>query len=102
MDKEKALTLVRRYADEVLNNFSPDLIVLFGSYATNTANEYSDIDVAVIFNGFKGDFWKDSALLWRLTMNVSTLIEPILLDITQDGSGFVNHILITGETIYKR
>jgi predicted nucleotidyltransferase len=102
MDKEKAIILVKKYAEEVLKNLSPEQIVLFGSYATDTARESSDLDVAVIFNGFDGNFWEDSTLLWLLTIKTSTLIEPILLDKAQDQSGFVRHILKTGITIYQR
>jgi predicted nucleotidyltransferase len=102
MDKTKAIILLNKYVKEVLKHFSPQQIVLFGSYANNTAGESSDIDVAVIFNGFEGDFLEDSALLWQLTEEISFLIEPILLDKTQDPDGFVNHVLATGETIYKQ
>ncbi|MDR1085028.1 MAG: nucleotidyltransferase domain-containing protein [Deltaproteobacteria bacterium] len=102
MDKEKAIILVKEYAEEVLKNLSPEQIVLFGSYATNTFRETSDIDVAVIFNGFDGNFWEDSTLLWMLTMKINTLIEPILLDKIHDQSGFVRHILKTGIIVYQK
>jgi predicted nucleotidyltransferase len=39
----------------------PERIILFGSYAANTATEDSDIDVAVIFDGFDGDFLRTSS-----------------------------------------
>jgi predicted nucleotidyltransferase len=52
MDKEKALLLAQQYAKEVINELSPDQIILFGSYATNTAQEHSDIDIAVVFDWF--------------------------------------------------
>ena len=61
----------------------------------------SDIDVAVIFNGFSSDWLETSARLWHLTRRVSTYIEPILLDTTEDKSGFVKHVIKTGQVIYK-
>jgi predicted nucleotidyltransferase len=101
LDKAMAIDAVRRYADEVTKEFAPNAIVLYGSYAKGNANEDSDIDVAVIFDGFSGDWIKASSRLWHLTRNVSTYIEPILLDITEDKSGFVKNVYKTGQIIYK-
>jgi predicted nucleotidyltransferase len=100
MDKDEALTLVKQYADKVVKELSPEQIILYGSYSTNSAHKDSDIDIAVIFNGFKGDFWKTSSLLWKLTRPIDAKIEPILLDRSNDKSGFVEHIIKTGEVIY--
>ncbi|MDR1417886.1 MAG: nucleotidyltransferase domain-containing protein [Endomicrobium sp.] len=102
MDKEKAIMIVQQYADKVLKVLSPDQIVLFGSYATDTANENSDIDIAVFFNDFKGNYLKVSGVLWRLTIEINFHIEPILVDKSDDPSGFVNHILLTGVTVYQK
>jgi predicted nucleotidyltransferase len=90
-----------RYADAVKNEFSPSAIVLYGSYAKGNPHENSDIDVAVIFNGFSGDWLKTSTRLWRLTEDISFDIEPILLDSTEDKSGFVRNIFKTGQIIYQ-
>ena len=101
MDRESALKSAMTYAVEVKKIFDPYSIILYGSYANGTPDPESDIDVAVIFNDYQGDWLKDSALLWKLTRNVSTRIEPILLDRTQDANGFVNSVLNTGEVLYR-
>jgi len=62
MDKAAALACARRYAEEVTKELKPEKIVVFGSYATGQAHEDSDIDVAVIFNGFEGDFLRVSSI----------------------------------------
>jgi predicted nucleotidyltransferase len=84
---------------------NPKTIVLFGSYVNGNPDEYSDIDIAVIFNGFDGDWYETAVLLQKLTrgVNDSSLggIEPHLLDETSDRSGFLAHIMKTGEIIYK-
>jgi len=80
---------------------SPAAIVLFGSYANGTPHEDSDIDIAVIFNGFQGDWLEASALLWGLTENISTYIEPVLLDRFDDPSGFVDEVYKTGHILYS-
>ena len=102
MDKAAALACARRYAEEVTKELKPEKIVLFGSYANGQAHEDSDIDVAVIFNGFEGDFLRISSWLWSLTWKISSHIEPILLDRTDDKSGLVEEILRTGELIYPQ
>lgn len=58
-------------------------ILLYGFYAKVTAREESDIDVAVVFDGYSGEWLKDSAMLWRLTVPISLDIEPVLGDTEQ-------------------
>ncbi|MCL1864753.1 MAG: nucleotidyltransferase domain-containing protein [Spirochaetes bacterium] len=102
LDKKTVINTVEQYAKIVAKELSPAAIVLYGSYAEGTAHEESDIDVAVIFDGFSGDWLKTSSQLWRLTRDVSFDIEPILLDSTKDKSGFVKNIYKTGQIIYQR
>ena len=101
LDKETVINTVQQYAEIVTKEISPAAIVLYGSYAKGNPHEDSDIDVAVIFDGFTGDWLETSSRLWHLTWNISTYIEPILLDSTQDKSGFVKNIYKTGQVIYK-
>jgi len=60
----------------------------------------SDIDVAVVFDGFSGDWLEVSSSLWRMRRRISCEIEPHLLDISDDQSGFVRHVFKTGQIIY--
>ncbi|MDR1292546.1 MAG: nucleotidyltransferase domain-containing protein [Clostridiales Family XIII bacterium] len=101
LDQGTVINTVERYADLVASELSPAAVVLYGSYAKGNASEDSDIDVAVIFNGFKGDWLEASSYLWRLRRGISFDIEPILLDSTQDKSGFVANIFKTGQIIYQ-
>ena len=101
MDKATALTLARQYAEEVVKEMSPAKVVLFGSYAKGNAREESDIDIAVVFDGFKGDWFRTCTRLSSLTWKVSTHIEPVLLDIRDDQNGFVAEVLQTGEMVYQ-
>jgi predicted nucleotidyltransferase len=100
MDKKQAVSYAHLYAQEVLKELQPERIVLFGSHAANNAKAESDIDVAVVFNGLPGDHYIISTLLWKLTRQVSSYIEPILLDRSDDKSGFAEEVLRTGEVIY--
>ena len=96
MDRNKAIELSRIYSNEVKNLYNPYKIVLYGSYSRNEQTKYSDIDIAVIFDGFTGDWLKTSSDLWRMTEKADTIIEPVLLDLQNDPSGFVDEVLRTG------
>ena len=96
MDKAAAMRYAAKYAESVKTVCDPLAVVLYGSYANGTPNENSDIDIAVIFDGFNGDFLALSATLYRLTCDVSTTIEPIILDLANDKSNFAQTVLRTG------
>ncbi|MDR1953237.1 MAG: nucleotidyltransferase domain-containing protein [Clostridiales Family XIII bacterium] len=100
LDKTTVMTTAQAYADAVKKEFSPFAVILFGSYTKGEANNDSDIDIGVIFDGFSGDWRKTSSALWRLRRGISYDIEPHLLDTTQDKSGFVKHVFKTGQVIY--
>ena len=99
LDKATAIDLAQRYAFEVEKFLKPRAIVLYGSYANGTASEYSDIDIAVILDGFSGDYLETSKQLYKLRRNISADIEPVLLDSTLDENGFVAEVLRTGQVL---
>jgi len=101
LDKATVINTVNRYADEVKKEYNPLAIVIFGSYVNGNPHEDSDIDVAVIFDDFKGDWLKETTNLWRISSKISYDIEPHLLDTTDDKSGFTDYVLRTGNIIYQ-
>ena len=101
LDKGAVIDSVERYTEAVTKEFSPSAVVLFGSHVNGNPNEGSDIDVAVIFSGFSGDWLETSARLWGLKEDIDLDIEPHLLDSMEDKSGFVKHVLKTGQIIYQ-
>ena len=101
LDKGTVINTVERYAEAVLEEFSPSAIILFGSYANGNPHEDSDIDVGVIFDGFAGDWRQTATQLWRLCRGISFDIEPHLLDSADDKSGFAKHVIKTGQVIYQ-
>jgi len=101
LDKTTVREIAARYADEVRKVLSPDAVVLFGSYVDGNPHEWSDIDIAIIVNGFDGNWLETASMLCGLSWEVNLGIEPHLLDETCDRSGFVEHVLKTGEIIYS-
>ena len=103
MDKGTAIERVREYVQALLRQNVPiSKVVLYGSHATGSARADSDIDVAVIVPHIEGGWLEFSAKLFRLTRDIDLRIEPIALEETGDRSGFLAHILETGEVIYSR
>jgi len=101
LDKGTVIETVNRYAEAVAKEFSPSAVVLFGSYVNGTPHKDSDIDVGVVFDGFIGDWRETVTRLWRLRRGISFDIEPHLLDIADDKSGFAKYVLKTGQLIYQ-
>jgi predicted nucleotidyltransferase len=102
LDKEQVSQIAVSYAIEVLKHLKPYKIILYGSYAYGSPREDSDIDIAVVFNGFKGDLLEVSSLLWRLRRPINILIEPILLDTKDDYLIFNEEVLKKGIVIYQQ
>lgn len=50
---------------------------LFGSYAKNNANVFSDIDICVISSEFGDDYFEDSLKLKNIANKIDYRIEPV-------------------------
>jgi predicted nucleotidyltransferase len=101
LDKSTVREIALKYTDEVTKVLKPSAVILFGSYVNGVPHENSDIDIAIIINNFQGDWLETASMLYGLSWDVSFDIEPHLLDETQDKSGFVAHVMRTGEVVYK-
>lgn len=95
MDKT-ILEIGRKFSESVRQDLKPDMIILYGSYSRNEQTENSDIDIAVIFDSFFGDEWKTSSDLWSKAWKIDNRIEPVLLSIQNDPSGFCEYVIQTG------
>ena len=64
-----------RIISRIIRIYSPDQIILFGSYAKGNFNEESDIDIAVIFNDYSSLIDMQLELM-RLRRKIDSRIEP--------------------------
>lgn len=82
MVNAEIIEMLKRYV-MLLNaeGFSVSKAYLYGSYATGTATDESDIDVLIVSD--KVDENNDKAIgkAWRLTRKVSTRIEPYIIGV---------------------
>lgn len=77
MSKNSAKKIVKDYINKLkTENYIFSSVYLFGSHAQNRAGKWSDIDVAVISDKFKRNFWENESLLGRYSLDIDTRIEP--------------------------
>lgn len=96
MDKTEVIKKLVEYKLLLASYFELEKVLLFGSYASGTNRENSDIDVAVIVKNLNKDYFKDTPLLWKLRRQIDDRIEPLLFEKGKDDSGFLSEILKTG------
>ena len=107
LDKGKVREIATDYTEEVKKIFNPVSVILFGSYVNGNPHADSDIDIAVLVDNISDDDWYDARIrLQKIRSNRQNIdkfldIEPHLLDPNQDPSGFVEHVIKTGEVIYQ-
>jgi len=92
MDKREAIEIVKAYRQLLKDHFDIKGMYLFGSYAKGTFNENSDIDVAIVVDNLRGDFFEVNPLLWKLRRQIDDRIEPVLIEKEHDDSGFLEEI----------
>lgn len=80
MDKKQALSVVKDYKKAISQIVEPSTVYLYGSYSKGTANENSDIDVAVIVPKLQSNWLPTVARLWKASRKVNPLIEPVLIE----------------------
>lgn len=75
---------------------------LFGSYAKGTADEWSDIDLALVTDGFIGDSFDFRFMLTKLARSIDPDIEPhpYLISEFNESNPVAGEILKNGERIF--
>ncbi|MDZ7399050.1 MAG: nucleotidyltransferase domain-containing protein [candidate division KSB1 bacterium] len=98
MADEKIINAIQDFIAQLKNEISIKSVYLFGSYVKGTNKEYSDIDVAIVSDSFKGSTLVDIERILSLTKNINRMIEPHPFrseDFTEDDP-FVKEIITTG------
>ena len=49
LDKATVREIAQKYTNRVREEYTPKQVILFGSHVNGTPHEYSDIDIAVVF-----------------------------------------------------
>ena len=101
MGKKEAINIAKKFSEKAINVLKADEIILFGSYARGTNHKDSDIDIALVINNNKYNFFKAYAKLSEICREIDTRIEPIILERNKDFSGFLEMIQKEGIVVYK-
>lgn len=75
-------------------------VILFGSYARNTATEWSDVDLALVSDNFTGMIIEDNRKISRANIKFVD-IEPHMFSSAyfEEGDPFIEEIIRTGKEI---
>ncbi|MPR33305.1 nucleotidyltransferase domain-containing protein [Cytophagaceae bacterium SJW1-29] len=92
MDRGEAIDKVRAYRLLLKDHFQLENVYLYGSYANGTYSDDSTIDVVVVVNRVKGDYFSVSPLLWKLRKQIDDRIEPILIERDFDDADFLKKV----------
>lgn len=74
--REQINEVALKYAELIKEHFRLHSLYVYGSYASGKYTDVSDIDIAVVADGFTGDLIDDTFKLMRLRRGVDNRIEP--------------------------
>jgi predicted nucleotidyltransferase len=98
-DLETLMSKLHAYKNLLKETFEVKEMYLFGSYAVGKFHKDSDIDVAIVVDKIKGDYFEYTPILWRLRRAIDIRIEPLLFEDGVDDSGFLSTIKKEGISI---
>ncbi len=100
-------SLLQEITKRVVENFNPDKIILFGSYAAGTSHAESDIDLLVIMQS-EGSSIQRAANVKKVCrprfvpMDVLVKTPEEVARQLQQGNLFLQQILAEGRVLYER
>jgi uncharacterized protein len=104
MDKKTVVEIIGRFRDAIeARGIRLFKIILFGSYASDTQHEGSDIDLVVISEDFNGrSYWERVDILSETIYEIFAPIEATALtpDEWERGDSFVSNFAEHGEVLY--
>jgi len=103
--EEIPMRVIRSYARAVAEEFHPDKIILFGSYAYGTPHEESDVDLLVVMPA-RNQHDQAVRILWRLAA-------PFRLDLIvrtpkqmawrlEERESFLTTVVSQGKVLYEK
>jgi predicted nucleotidyltransferase len=104
MDKATVVDIVNRFQQQIkARGINTKKIILYGSHASGTNQEGSDIDLVIISDDFIGkDFWERIDILTDVIYEIFAPIEAVAL--TQEewdkGESFVIDFARDGEVLF--
>src|SRR6202795_2676038 len=93
------MRVIRRYARAIADEFQPDKIILFGSYAYGTPHADSDVDLLVVMPA-PNQHTQAVRIRWRLAapfpMDLLVRTPKQMMQRLKDGESFLTEIVSKG------
>src|SRR5437764_3778444 len=96
---------IRRFARQVADQFRPDKIILFGSYAYGTPHADSDVDLLVVMparNQLDQAYRIRRAVRAPFPMDLIVRTPTKVRQRLQEGESFLTEILTKGKVLYEK
>ena len=104
MDKNSIINIVNRFTQSLqAQNIRPQKIILYGSCASGTNKEGSDIDIIVISDDFfKKDYWERIEILTEAIYQIFEPIEAVAMtpEEWERGDSFIVDYAKNGKILY--
>ena len=101
-----AMSTIRELAEQIAEQFNPDRIVLFGSYAYGTPGPDSDVDLLVIMHFEGKPFWQSLEITNSVNPSFSVDLLTRRLEDTERrcalGDPLIKEALDHGQVLYER
>ncbi len=100
-ETSKLKASITEFIKAVNNKYLLERAYIFGSYASGTANEDSDIDIALVSGAFSGNSFTDNVEVGILTWGINTKIEAVAFrpeDFNEDNL-LASEILVNGKEL---
>ncbi len=94
------------FVERLKRSVRVDTVILFGSHASGSAHEGSDIDLAVISRAFdRMSTWERQDLIARATVGRAYRIAPVAFSLSEyrehNPSSFISEVVRTGTVVYQ-
>ncbi len=97
---------IQGLAERIVQEFDPERVILFGSYAYGTPGEDSDVDLLVVLPFEGKNMWKSLEILNRVNPNFSVdLLARRPDDVArryQEGDPLIREAIDKGKSLYER
>ena len=99
--------IINDVVNKIAERFNPDKIILFGSYASNTQNTNSDIDLLIIKDTDKPIQYRDFEIRkyligMTIPMDIIVYTNAEFEEERNDKYSFINSTLKTSKVLYER
>jgi uncharacterized protein len=99
------MSVIQNYADQIVDRFQPEKVILFGSYAYGTPHTGSDVDILVIMPARNelDQAWKiDRELARNFSLHLLVRTPKNMEWRLREGDWFLREVIAGGKILYEK